>query len=343
MIDSYFSELSFDRSMLRRCKDVRDADTNCFSSLVEIAHLDKKNDFKNSDLSNLDFSNSNLEGYDFSYADLSGSYGINIKFDEYTVFDGANLSNSVFRSHKQTEDFLKINPDAVEILSRLSGADWLSKVEWSRNNLMGNRINKNVAMFISKILHNRARGGLEQAEIFRYIMHHEIDISNASDFMIYSISISPDNAPLILACLDVIRNRNIGYNRAIRGALFQVMERSHLLKKYEITFEIIKFFTRTKEMGEREEFDYVKHFVSKSNKYVQKKYVIFVSKLIGDAYRVATMDPFSGSVFSVTEKINQVKYRQIERNISIIKNNKESLDAIYKRLKKYGIYISAYD
>lgn len=71
---------------------VMKADTVRFDVLVDIAGLDRKADFSNSDLSNLNLCGADLRGFDFSGSDLRGCWkNRDTLFDETTSFENAKV------------------------------------------------------------------------------------------------------------------------------------------------------------------------------------------------------------------------------------------------------------
>lgn len=82
-------------------KAVSDADTDNFVELLRIAGLDPYRDLTCANLTGVDFSNCDVRGFDFTNSDLTGSTGINVIWDETTIFTGATVAGSVFERRLQ--------------------------------------------------------------------------------------------------------------------------------------------------------------------------------------------------------------------------------------------------
>lgn len=101
-----------------------------FTILTKLLGLDRSSDFRSSNLNGVDFSNSDLRGYNFSGADLRNSFGVDVKIDDTTILDGADLQGSCFASfHREVELFRK-NPKASQMYDSLQQGDPLEVSSW---------------------------------------------------------------------------------------------------------------------------------------------------------------------------------------------------------------------
>lgn len=84
-----------------------------FCEMAASLNLDRKYDFRFSNLERVDFSYSDLRGFDFRGADLRNSFGAQVVFDDTTNFDGADLMGSCFATYQREKEVFQSNNRAV--------------------------------------------------------------------------------------------------------------------------------------------------------------------------------------------------------------------------------------
>ncbi len=98
---------------------------NCnFSDQVAFLGLNPKTDFQNSDLTHIDFSNSDICGYNFTGSDLRGAVGINVRWDDTTIFDQADTAGSLFSYSLSQKTLLADNPQVADKIKRIAKEHW---------------------------------------------------------------------------------------------------------------------------------------------------------------------------------------------------------------------------
>ena len=73
-----------------------DYESTNFSDQLAFLKIDPKRELRHADLSFADLSGSDLSGFDFTGANLHGVTGVDVKWDDATIFQDADISNSVF-------------------------------------------------------------------------------------------------------------------------------------------------------------------------------------------------------------------------------------------------------
>jgi len=127
----FFIELQPLKFEIAGLRQVREAKSQSFSSLVKLAGLDKASDFRFADLTGVDFSQSDLSGFDFTGADLRGadlSRAITIS----TIFDDAILTGGQLERPLKRQVARKHNRERRSIRELLSGQPDEEWVHWNR-------------------------------------------------------------------------------------------------------------------------------------------------------------------------------------------------------------------
>lgn len=110
-----------------------DAVSNCSSHFVELTRtlgLDKKNDFRHSNLRQVDFSYSDIRGFDFSGADLRFAHGVDVTLDETTILTGADMSGSFLAKLARERDTMANVPKANRFYEMLRHSDTAVVSKW---------------------------------------------------------------------------------------------------------------------------------------------------------------------------------------------------------------------
>lgn len=101
-----------------------------FSLLVKVLSLDKTSDFRFSNLNGVDFSNADLRGFNFKGADLRNSFGIDVKIDDTTILDNADLRGSCFAALYREMELFRTNPKASQMYNTLQQGSPFEVSSW---------------------------------------------------------------------------------------------------------------------------------------------------------------------------------------------------------------------
>jgi pentapeptide repeat protein len=99
-----------------------------FHAHINLLGLNPKTDFRYADLACIDLSNSDLRGFDFTGSDLQGATGVNVKWDDSTILDHAQLADSLFEYRLARERFFVNNPLLHDEVQRLSKSYWTQTI-----------------------------------------------------------------------------------------------------------------------------------------------------------------------------------------------------------------------
>ena len=169
MKDKYFTEFFLSNDDIVSLKAISAATQATFSELVFCAGLDKKRDLCQSNLRGLELSNSDLRGFNFTGADLTGSIGINVIWDETTIFHNATVADSIFSSKVHLDDFFANNSKAYEVFDRVSREDWSAQILWYGRNLLKSGKYHDIATQVTEALFHRAKDDFLKAELLSYL------------------------------------------------------------------------------------------------------------------------------------------------------------------------------
>jgi hypothetical protein len=108
-----------------------------FVSDAATLRLNPRTDFRYADLQGVDFSGCDLRNFDFTGADLRGSIGIAVIWDDSTILDKADLSDSLFAHRTDLRRFFAENPYWDRELRRVRKGHWAGLSLWLADSLRG--------------------------------------------------------------------------------------------------------------------------------------------------------------------------------------------------------------
>lgn len=99
-----------------------------FSERVEYLGLNPALDLKHADLSFENFTNSDIRGYNFTGSNLGGVTGSNVTWDESTILNGADVSDSIFAYELAKRAFVQEHPELNARIARLKNEYWANTI-----------------------------------------------------------------------------------------------------------------------------------------------------------------------------------------------------------------------
>lgn len=105
-----------------------DYESTNFSEQLAFLKIDPKRELRYADLSFADLSGTDLSGFDFTGANLYGATGVDVRWDDTTNFQDAEISNSVFAYPLAKKNFFSEHPEHAERVEILKNEHWANAI-----------------------------------------------------------------------------------------------------------------------------------------------------------------------------------------------------------------------
>jgi len=298
MKDSPFLSNILSEATVSALEAVAGAPNATFQEQVKLAGLDHAQDLQNADLRGVDLTDSDIRGFNFSGADLRGATGIRVEWDASTVFDGADLSGSIFASKLRLQQFFRTDERASKILTAVARQSWANQAVWAAENLMSTGRFRDIAPKVTEALFYRAvDDDFLQAELMRYLAPRLESRQDLHEMLIAAISEEPEAAVVVRSALSLFRQHQMISDPVVRQqALALAGSRSP-----NIQAEAIRFIMRNKPAPA--EFQSIRSIAASAGEYIASVYVAEAARRFGDAYDLVTRDPVSNSTFNLITTI----------------------------------------
>lgn len=181
-----------------------------FSERVKYLGLNPLHDFRHADLAFEDFSISDIRGYDFSGADLRGATGSNIIWDQSTILDGADVSDSCFSYELAKREFFSKNPDLEKRVDRLKGEYWANTIIAVHDILGDPKMNERARIKFAEAVFDEAKDQTVRSDILMVLGSAHHSAAEHKEFLYNTLARgSGDHATLAV----VLRTLGISYTK----------------------------------------------------------------------------------------------------------------------------------
>ncbi|RFC63857.1 pentapeptide repeat-containing protein [Mesorhizobium denitrificans] len=331
MKDSPFLSNALSEAALAGIEALAAAPQATFQEQAKLAGLVPAKDFRHADLRNIDLTDSDLHGFDFSGADLRGITGIRVRWDQTTIFDGADLSGSIFASKIRLRTFFNMDQQANNLLASVAGQSWSAQIIWAAENLRPTGKFHELALPITEALFYRARNDeFLQAELMRYLAPRISSREALYDMLTAAISDDPRAAVVIRSVFSILRQHQMTRNAQIRQqALALVKSRNPANQE-----EAVRFLMRN--LPTREEIAAIRTAAEGGDGFLESMYVAEISRLLGQVYELVTRDPVSNATLSMKTVLSSSELKLIARRWLRAKSSRYEKDVNLPLVQRKG-------
>lgn len=331
MKDSPFLSNVLSEAALSGIEALAAAPQATFQEQVKLAGLVPARDFKNADLRNVDLTDSDLRGFNFSGADLRGSTGIRVKWDDTTIFHGADLSGSIFAAKIRLRTLLNTNERANSLLASVARQSWAAQIIWAADNLRSSGRFHELALPITEALFYRAHDDdFLQAELMRYLAPRMGSREALYDMLMAAISDEPKAAVVIRSVFYILRQNHLTSDSHIRQqALALVKSRNPAIQE-----EAVRFLVRNRPNSE--EISVIRSAAEAAGGFLAGVYVAEISRRLGDAYELVTRDPVSNASFSIVATLTPSDLNLIARRWLRAESSRNAKDLTLPLIQRKG-------
>lgn len=177
-------------------------ETENFGLLVRAAGMNPATDFVYADLRGCDFSDSDLRGFNFSGADLRGSSGRGVTWDKTTIFDGADIWETIFAFDAEQQRFFGDNPQWARWARSLASSEWLGVEQWLGKHLKDDANVEAVAR-VAFDVYTKTREPYVKSLILHYALYSYDVQDEYLDFLLTELA-KPNPPAVLSSCLNVI-------------------------------------------------------------------------------------------------------------------------------------------
>ncbi len=178
-----------------------------FCDQIAFLKIDPTRELRHADLSFADFSGSDLSGFDFTGANLHGVTGVDVRWDNTTNFQDADVSNSVFAYSLAKQKFFSEHPEHAERVERLKNEHWANAILMVEAMLRADiKTRSGEALKIARAVFDETKSLTVRSEILLY-MGLGTETKEEHKAFIYNTLRNFSNEPGILrSCLRALRS-----------------------------------------------------------------------------------------------------------------------------------------
>lgn len=355
-MNEFYLGFKIDDKAIQLSRKVSEVETDNFVRLADVAELDKRRDFRFSNLENVNFSNCDLAGFDFTGANLKGAFGRNVNWDNSTILKDARLENSMFSLDFRLKQEVYSNNESMKLFKKVNSSYWPDKLIWiysSRKNLSGRRS-------LLEALFQHSDDNYEKGEILEHISQSYVRDSKKLEFLVSSFANCRANSHITKKIISILA-REFFDEENVRLMLLNDFD---LLESGSQAYVIDKILSS--KPSSPEVFLISNQVRISDSKVVRITFVNSLAHILGDGFLDFVRDPATGDVFDTHEKISsqkslrmaikikeklnnsKVKYDSssfLFKNLYLDANTKvvriiEILLEVWRRLNAYGFSIS---
>jgi len=273
-----------------------------FNHLVEISGLSREYSFRHADLRNFDFTNADLRRFNFTGADLRGATGINVRFDDSTVFVEARGDASIFNAEIGIRKVLADRQLAreVDICLRQSSLD---QAIWA-GRLLKKAINAQSVAMCSAILF-RTKDAFARSEILMYLST-SLPTDSVRDLVLASLSKDSDSAASVSKSLATARLRGLAKDAAIRNAVMALVRSSNILVQRDAIQFLYNHHLRQEEWA-------ALAILAQRDPRIHQLHAQTVAKRLGEEYDLIVRYPDSNAIISAGDIVDRPLIKLIAR------------------------------
>ncbi len=284
---------------------IRDDDSS-FTNLMRISKLDKCNDFQNADLRDIDFSNANLTGFNFSGSDLRGAFGVNVTFDNSTIFIGAQLSQSIFAFSVSKDLFFEEHPEWKKKYEKVKSGFWTDVICWVAENTKSTADSNDITTTVAKYIVDDSDDIVVRSQSLYFLSRTFRTAHEHIEFLLHTINrYSNDRKTIVIATR--VLSELYSYNHVAYSALKNLAKDDNHEISREALFGLIssKFFSI-------DDIDLSSSYFDSSE--LRRRLVRSVAAKLGPEYTYVARDPNYGTPLDYEEKISDDTIRMISRS-----------------------------
>lgn len=285
-----------------------------FERQIRFAGLDPRTDLQQADLSGVDFSHSNLAGYDFTGADLRGATGIGVRWDATTVFNGTELTGSIFALPVGLGRFFAENVKAKDWLSRVSRYGATEKILWSADQLKAGAPHNDVAMPIAMEMFRRAQDSFLRSQLM-FFMSPRLDGVAVRELVLTSLAEHSASNAVVVNALDIAKRRGLMNDPSIRSITLALLLSEHATVRETAMSVLMRH--RPTLVEQSGIYNAIKGYP-----HLGATYVLEAARSLGEEYRILVRHPISGEVLKPNQRIDPIplylmarRWLRLEANI----------------------------
>ncbi|MEX6507723.1 pentapeptide repeat-containing protein [Jiella sp. M17.18] len=276
-----------------------------FGELVAVFDLDPKRDFRHADLRQIDFSNTDIRGFDFHGADLRGAMGSNVRWDDTTLLDGAEVSGSLFAHRIRQQELLNANDAVKAMFNRLRSEHWSRSIDWVAHNLKPSSKTRDQAVTVAAALFADADDQFLKSSLLFFISRGFDRRGDYRDFLIDTFNHSYEDKKMRRAVISAMRDFF-----SASPAVFEILKSEIARTSGEDQRQVLVAVGRSPLAGrDRDEVMYlVRRHAEPSNR---RAYVGAVAGRIGSEYAFVMRDPWSRIPYDIEETVLELDVRRL--------------------------------
>jgi hypothetical protein len=339
MKDSPFLSNILSHSAVVAIEALAAAREDTFQQQAELASLVPAQDFKNADLRNVDLTDSDLRGFNFAGADLRGAMGIRVQWDDTTIFDGADLSGSIFAAKLRLKAFFDTDEQANNLLARVSRQSWADQIFWASENLRGVGKYAEFALPVTEGLFYQARNDeFLQAELLRYLAPRMRSKEELYDMLVAALSDEPKAAVVVKSAFSILQRRQLTSTVHIRQQAMMFMKS----RNPAIQEEAVRFIVRNNPTPE--EIRVIRSAAEASDRFLAGVYVAEITRKLGGPMEVITRDPVSNATLPMKTTVSVSDLNLIARRWLRAESSRNAKDKALPLVQRKGgvEYVSRY-
>ncbi len=301
MINSYMED-NISKQTLIYIDNISKSESDNFSDLLQIGNLDKKNDFKFADLSYVCLDDCDLRGFDFTGSDLTGAAGKNIKWDETTKLNGANLSGSIFAYTVDRKKFFDREPKWYNIFLRKQKEHWARNIDWFAEKLAEQTPDRPHLIEVAKAICDTTSDSVLRSDLLLSLVHAFDDSDKHRDFLIHSFYKSHNN----ISSRATIRVLAALYGNSL--SIYELLKRELYNPDYWIREAAMRGIISSKYFSA--EIDTIWNAVKGFPSNIRRLYVYRAAKSISPSFGESVLEPEGNSAIDFEEPIS---FNKLER------------------------------